>query len=163
MHVLSNWITVLTPLLRFFSELKEQQEKLALPSASNAQAHPQLDDQNLFMDDLTFTSPNSTLGSPGDSSGLGHSPASDLHNTSTHAPARAIPIKQERDSSTSINGAPSSAPQNHFEMRVQEGEFGYVQRRVRKTSVDERRVRVCLASSIVGLSNLYAIATQAKG
>ncbi|CCX33754.1 Similar to Nitrogen regulatory protein areA; acc. no. P17429 [Pyronema omphalodes CBS 100304] len=120
-------------------ELKEQQEKLALPSASNAQAHPQLDDQNMFMDDLTFTSPNSTFGSPGDTSGLGHSPASDLHNTSTHAPARAIPIKQERDNSTSINGAPSSAPQNHFEMRVQEGEFGYVQRRVRKTSVDERR------------------------
>ena len=37
-------------------------------------------------------------------------------------------------------GAPASAPQNHFELRDHEGEFSYVQRRVRKTSVDERRV-----------------------
>lgn len=38
----------------------------------------------------------------------------------------------------SHGAAPSSAPQNHF--NITHGEFGYVQRRVRKTSVDERRV-----------------------
>jgi GATA-binding protein len=97
------------------------------------------------MDDLTFTSPSSIVGSPGDSSGVGHSPANDNNNnipTSRHASASAIPIKKEKDKAImmNINGTPASAPQNHFDMREHEGEFAYVQRRMRKTSVDERRV-----------------------
>jgi GATA-binding protein len=96
------------------------------------------------MEDLTFTSPSSMVGSPGESSGLGHSPASDHHlSTSVHTSASAIPIKKERERPGILggsHGAPASAPQGHFDMREHEGEFGYVQRRVRKTSVDERRV-----------------------
>ncbi|KAI5804914.1 major nitrogen regulator element [Geopyxis carbonaria] len=100
------------------------------------------DTDNMFMDDLTFTSPSSMVGSPGEqsSSGMAHSPSSsDNLPTSAHASAPAIPIKQQRDKAAAMNsqGAPSSAPQNHFD--ISHGEFGYVQRRVRKTSVDERR------------------------
>ena len=100
-------------------------------------------DDGMFMDDLTFTSPPSMVGTPGDSSGLGHSPASDNLPTSAHTSASAIPIKKEKGRMSMMavaHGAPASAPQNHFDMREHEGEFAYVQRRIRKTSVDERRV-----------------------
>lgn len=94
------------------------------------------DVDNLFMDDLTFTSP-----SPGaqSSSGMAQSPGSDNLPTSSHASAPAIAIKQRDKAAMANIGAPSSAPQNHFDLNYG-GEFGYVQRRVRKTSVDERRV-----------------------
>ncbi|TGZ82428.1 hypothetical protein EX30DRAFT_305150 [Ascodesmis nigricans] len=100
------------------------------------------DTESMLMDDLTFTSPSSMVDSPGElfSVGMDQSPGSDnLHNFG-HATASAIPIKQsQRDKSLSSSiGAPSSAPQNHFEVNYG-GEFGYVQRRIRKTSVDERR------------------------
>jgi GATA-binding protein len=96
------------------------------------------------MEDLTFTSPNSMVGSPGE--GLSPAASDNLpSSTSAHASASAIPIKKERERPAVVggggsHGAPASAPQNHFDMREHEGEFAYVQRRVRKTSVDERRV-----------------------
>jgi hypothetical protein len=94
------------------------------------------------MEDLTFTSPNSMVGSPGE--GLSPAASDNLPPpTSAHASASAIPIKKERERPAVVGGslgAPASAPQNHFDMREHEGEFAYVQRRVRKTSVDERRV-----------------------
>jgi len=159
------------PIIAFFSAAKASQRKQAQRSFSDAHTHPPFrintssnsnsssnnnnnnnstsnnytpDSDSMFMDDLTFTSPSSMVGSPGESSGIGHSPASDNHPTSAHASASAIPIKKERSSSLMMgsHGTPASAPQNHFEPREQEGEFGYVQRRVRKTSVDERRVGI---------------------
>lgn len=149
------WISFLTPLLRFFSAAKASQRKQAQRSLSDAHTHSPFrinsnsnnyttDSDSMFMDDLTFTSPSSMVGSPGESSGLGHSPASDNHPTSSHASASAIPIKKERGGSLIMgsHGAPASAPQNHFDLREHEGEFGYVQRRIRKTSVDERRVGI---------------------
>ena len=95
------------------------------------------------MDDITFASPSSIVGSPEDSTVLEKSPSTDNLPTSAHASASAIPIKKEKDRSTtamSASGAPASAPQNHFELAEHEGEFSYVKRCVRKTSVDERRV-----------------------
>jgi len=155
MHALCDfcWISILTPLLRFFSAAKASQRKLARRSLSDAHTHSPFRITNynnyttgsdMFMDDLTFTSPSSMVGSPGESSGIGHSPASDNHPTSSHASASAIPIKKERGNSLIMDshGAPASAPQNHLDPREHEGEFGYVQRRIRKTSVDERRVGI---------------------
>lgn len=116
-----------------------------MPTAAGQGSNYAADSDNMFIDDLTFTNPSSMVGSPGgqSSNGIAHSPASDNHQpTSAHASAPAIPIKQQRDRAAMMNSshgaAPSSAPQNHFNLN--HGEFGYVQRRVRKTSVDERRV-----------------------
>lgn len=97
----------------------------------------------MFMEDLAFTSPSSMVGSPGglSSCGIAHSPSSDNLPTSSHATATAIPIKGSREKELMLNAhlPPSSAPQRHFD--TNRGEFDYVQRRIRKTSVDERRVR----------------------
>ncbi|KAL7269762.1 Sodium- and chloride-dependent GABA transporter 1 [Rhizina undulata] len=99
------------------------------------------DPDPMFMDDITFTSPSSMVGSPGagSSCGVAHSPSSDNLLTSSHATAAAIPIKQGREKEVSEEShlPPASAPQHHFD--TNHSEFGYVQRRVRKTSVDERR------------------------
>lgn len=97
----------------------------------------------MFMDDLTFTSPSSMVGSPSglSSCGIAHSPSSENLNTSSHATASAIPIKKtsrEKELMLGLHLPPASAPQTQFEGGL--GEFDYVQRRIRKTSVDERRV-----------------------
>ncbi|KAF8540190.1 hypothetical protein BDD12DRAFT_880848 [Trichophaea hybrida] len=145
------WRMMALTLRRERAAKASQQRKLAQRSLSDAQAHPPLnnnyttENESTLMDDLTFTSPSSIVGSPGDSSGVGgQSPVSDnnIPPTSTHVSASAIPIKKEKDSKAvmmNANGAPASAPQNNFDIRDHEGEFAYVQRRVRKTSVDERR------------------------
>lgn len=98
----------------------------------------------MFMDDLTFTSPSSMVGSPSglSSCGIAHSPSSENLNTSLHATASAIPIKKtsrEKELMLGSHLPPASAPQPQFEGGPG-GEFDYVQRRIRKTSVDERRV-----------------------
>jgi len=74
--------------------------------------------------------------------GLGFSPSPELSKKeiaerSSHTVASAIPIKMRKDSSQFA--IPQSVPVTHPNLRNQE-EFNYVQRRVRKTSIDERPV-----------------------
>ena len=91
----------------------------------------QMDTDTMFVDDMSFSS--SMVGSPsGLSSGISHSPNSEHPPTSTHATACAIPIRAAREHSMLINPLLSApVPQDpHY------GEFNYVQRRVRKTSMD---------------------------
>jgi len=74
--------------------------------------------------------------------GLGMSPSPELSKKemaekSSHAVATAIPIKTRKESSQFA--IPQSVPVAHQNLRNYE-EFNYVQRHVRKTSIDERRV-----------------------
>jgi len=96
------------------------------------------------LDDLIFPS---SVGSP---SGIPPSPPSDHGPTSTNAVAAAIPIKQHnRQSHAQLHQVypPSSVPipPPH---RLKNGEFNYVRRHVRKTSIDDRRVRFKSLSSL---------------
>lgn len=109
----------------------------------------------MFMDDLTFTSPSSMVGSPSglSSCGIAHSPSSENLNTSSHATASAIPIKKtsrEKELMLGSHLPPASAPQPQFE-----GGFDYVQRRIRKTSVDERRVGFLSGKYLHVISNIF--------
>lgn len=80
----------------------------------------------------------SSIGSP---SGIPASPSADRTSTSGNAVASAIPIKGRKDQATASHGhlVPASLPHPPQDQR-KNGEFSYVQRRVRKTSVDERKV-----------------------
>jgi GATA-binding protein len=74
--------------------------------------------------------------------GLGMSPSPELakkdtHEKSSNAVASAIPIKMRKESAQFA--IPQSVPVPHHNPRTNE-EFNYVQRHVRKTSIDERRV-----------------------
>ncbi|KAF8472636.1 hypothetical protein BDZ91DRAFT_715475 [Kalaharituber pfeilii] len=89
------------------------------------------DTDSMFIDDMSFSS--SMVGSPsGLSSGISHSPNSEHPPTSSHATASAIPIKASREHDIVINPL-MSAP---IKQDPHYGEFNYVQRRVRKTSMD---------------------------
>lgn len=80
----------------------------------------------------------SSIGSP---AGIPASPPVDKASTSANAVASAIPIKARKDQQPPSHGhlVPASLPQPPQDLR-RNGEFSYVQRRVRKTSVDERKV-----------------------
>ncbi|OXV06795.1 hypothetical protein Egran_05438, partial [Elaphomyces granulatus] len=81
----------------------------------------------------------SSIGSP---AGIPTSPA-DRASTSVNAVATAIPIKTRKEQHTSSHGnlvVPASLPYPSQDQRRND-EFGYVPRRVRKTSVDERKTR----------------------
>ena len=70
-------------------------------------------------------------------------PASDKTSTSSNAQATAIPIKaqmEQQQNEGAVTLPPSSVPSRFTHESNKKGEFNYVQRRVRKTSVDERRV-----------------------
>ncbi|KAI9804956.1 MAG: hypothetical protein M1833_006259 [Piccolia ochrophora] len=89
------------------------------------------------LDEFIFPS---SVGSP---SGISPSPpATDQATTSTHAVATAIPIKPKREPRgqpfPSLPPASAPIPPPNGPKR---GEFDYVQRYVRKTSIDERRPR----------------------
>jgi GATA-binding protein len=58
---------------------------------------------------------------------------------SSNAVASAIPIKTRKESTP--NFVPQSVPVPQHSLRNQD-EFGYVQRHIRKPSIDERRVRI---------------------
>jgi GATA-binding protein, other eukaryote len=58
---------------------------------------------------------------------------------SSNAVASAIPIKTRKESPP--NFVPQSVPVPQHSLRNQD-EFSYVQRHIRKTSIDERRVRI---------------------
>lgn len=77
-------------------------------------------------------------------------PPSDGNSLSESAMASAIPIKMRKEAQMSTPPPfppPSSVP-NPPHNDDRKTEFGYVQRRVRKTSVDERRVRDSVGSRL---------------
>ena len=74
--------------------------------------------------------------------GVGVSPPPDasrneMPEKQSHAVASAIPIKMRKESA--LSSIPQSVPVSHHNPRNNE-EFNYVQRNIRKTSIDERRV-----------------------
>jgi GATA-binding protein len=87
------------------------------------------------LDDFIFSDNISTP------AGLGMSPSPELSKKdvekTSNAVASAIPIKMRKESSQFT--VPQSVPVPHHNPRSNE-EFNYVQRHVRKTSIDERRV-----------------------
>lgn len=88
----------------------------------------------MCMDDLIV--PNS-VSSP---AGLSRSPSVDRTQSSRTVTASAIPIRKARElQDAEFPLLRASAPLGQFKPNVREGEFDYVPRRVRKTSVDERR------------------------
>lgn len=91
---------------------------------------PQSDPMNI--DDFVFPSSGTS------STDLSPSPSADLTAPSAHAVASAIPIKTKKEVQDPghANFPPSAPPQE----RMRNHEFDYVQRRVRKTSIDETRV-----------------------
>ncbi|KAI9817584.1 MAG: hypothetical protein M1827_001196 [Pycnora praestabilis] len=119
---------------------RESKQAISAPSGiaqlrrSVDQNVSQADPMNL--DDFIFPS---SIGSP---AGLSPSSPSEPLSASSSAVALAIPIKTRKDShiQSQANLPPASAPIPP-QGRQRNGEFGYVQRHVRKTSIDERRPR----------------------
>ncbi|KZF20877.1 hypothetical protein L228DRAFT_240606 [Xylona heveae TC161] len=117
------------------SGIAQQLRKSADQTAE--QAANELDTMNI--DDFILPS---SVGSP---AGLTPSPPPELASSS-NAIASAIPIKarkesQEQQAAAAAQLPPASAPVPPHHFHKNEGEFGYVQRSVRKTSIDERRPR----------------------
>ncbi|EKG17886.1 Zinc finger GATA-type protein [Macrophomina phaseolina MS6] len=78
----------------------------------------------------------SSVASP---AGMPHSPSADDQPSSTNATAPAIPIrKQSQLNDQTLHISRASAPSVPPAV-IRDNEFGYVQRHVRKTSIDERR------------------------
>ena len=87
------------------------------------------DPDAMNIDDFIFPA---SIASPTDTSPSSPSPPLSIN-------ASAIPIKTKKDEQHHIHpDFPPSAPTRD---RVRDGEFAYVQRRVRKTSIDETKVR----------------------
>ncbi|KAI9647755.1 Sodium- and chloride-dependent GABA transporter 1 [Ciborinia camelliae] len=90
------------------------------------------------LDDFIFSDSISTP------SGITPSPSPELtkreFDRSSNTVASAIPIKMRKESTQPQFSAPQSVPVPHHAPRSNE-EFNYVQRHVRKTSIDERRAR----------------------
>lgn len=94
----------------------------------------QQQDTSMNIDDFIFADSISTP------AGLGTSPSPELmmkDEKTSNAVASAIPIKMRKESAQFA--VPQSVPAPHHNPRGNE-EFNYVQRHVRKTSIDERRV-----------------------
>lgn len=71
----------------------------------------------------------------------------------THSVASAIPIQRQQELKEQLlPPSRASAPSIPPFKDAQRPEFGYVQRHVRKTSIDERRVCLCPSSTILSLS-----------
>ena len=120
-----------------------------LRKSADQTSAPHADSMNL--DDFIFPS---NIASP---AGLSPSPAHDALPSAANAPvsasASAIPIKKQRglrDQELHISRA--SAPSVPPAQNRSKNEFSYVQRHVRKTSIDERRVSIrasCLLSPVL--------------
>jgi len=109
-----------------------------LATERNTSTNHTSDSDAMFLDDMSFSS--SMVGSPsGLSSAISHSPNSEHLPTSSHAVASAIPIKTSREHEIVMNPL-HSAP---ITQDPYYGEFNYVQRRVRKSSMDLEARRVC--------------------
>jgi GATA-binding protein, other eukaryote len=125
--------------------LSKQKNTLATPTAPSGIAQlRKSSDQTITadnsdamnIDDFIFSDNISTP------AGLGMSPSPELAKKETmekssNAVASAIPIKMRKESAQFA--IPQSVPVPHHNPRNNE-EFNYVQRHVRKTSIDERRV-----------------------
>jgi GATA-binding protein len=89
------------------------------------------------LDDFIFSDNISTP------AGLGMSPSPELSKKesekSSNAVVSAIPIKMRKEAPQFAVPVPQSVPVPHHNPRSNQ-EFDYVQRHVRKTSIDERRV-----------------------
>lgn len=103
------------------------------------------------LDDYIFPS---SVGSP---AGITPPSPEDGASTSANAVATAIPIKAKKGShvqeASVLPPASAPIPPQH---RHRNNEFDYVQRRVRKTSIDESRVSVRTFGRIEPLSHLCA-------
>ena len=103
-----------------------------MATANNLTIDNNQDAMNL--DDFIFSDNISTP------AGLGNSPSPDLRrdaDKSINGVASAIPIKMRKEPAQFV--VPQSVPVSQHHQRTNE-EFNYVQRHVRKTSIDERRV-----------------------
>lgn len=105
---------------------------------SSAQANKQ-NDEHMNLDDFIVPS---SIGTPAGVSPAPSSTAAEAELSSTATTLSAIPVKQQQrlqgeELSLARASAPSVSP---LEQRPTNKEFDYVQRHVRKTSVDERRV-----------------------
>ncbi|KAG9238918.1 hypothetical protein BJ875DRAFT_530278 [Amylocarpus encephaloides] len=112
------------------AQLRKSSDQRTLSNADSQDA--------MNLDDFIFSDSISTP------AGMGISPPSpDMSkkdpDKSSNAVASAIPIKMRKESSSQFT-IPQSVPANHHNPRHNE-EFHYVQRHVRKTSIDERRAR----------------------
>lgn len=118
---------------------QQQQQQSTLSAPSGIAQLRKTSDQNIEntdamnLDDFVFSDLISTP--------AGMSPSPELKekepSKSTNAVASAIPIKMRKESSA--NFVPQSVPVPRHNAPNHD-EFGYVQRHVRKTSIDERRV-----------------------
>lgn len=107
---------------------------------ANQENMPQRQSEAMNLDDFIFPS---SVASP---AGLSPSPSAEKM-ASEHATAPAINIKRSDKSGDEVPVSRASAPSEAPALDLT-GEFNYVQRRVRKTSIDERRVRCSLALTI---------------
>ena len=107
---------------------RENEKKLSAPSGiaqlRNSIALAEDSPDNMSLDDFVF----SNMASPSDMS-----PPDSRDNVQSNAAA--IPIKMRKEA------VPAFAPQS-VPVQQHQDEFSYVQRHVRKTSIDERRVRI---------------------
>lgn len=123
-------------------------------SSSQTVTGPSMDNLDpMNLDDYIFSDNISTP------DGLGQSPSQEVNKKDFEKPsssvASAIPIKMRKESTVQF-AIPQSVPVPHHHPRGND-EFNYVQRHVRKTSIDERRVsRLPLAA----LSMIASFATN---
>ncbi|KAH6679119.1 hypothetical protein B0J14DRAFT_614453 [Halenospora varia] len=127
------------------ARLAKQQNNSSTPSgiaqlrksSDHKGATPADNSDAMNLDDFIFSESISTP------AGLGMSPSPELSKKdaekTSNAVASAIPIKMRKESSQFA--VPQSVPVPHHNPRSNQ-EFDYVQRHVRKTSIDERRVTV---------------------
>jgi GATA-binding protein, other eukaryote len=127
------------------AQLRKSSESLPAP-AENSDA--------MNLDDFIFSDNISTP------AGLGMSPSPELSKKesekSSNAVVSAIPIKMRKEAPQFA--VPQSVPVPHHNPRSNQ-EFDYVQRHVRKTSIDERRVSYYFFGLVAFLQAPHAIAT----
>ena len=93
--------------------------------------------------------------------GVSLSPPRTKVEPSQNAFVTPIPIKERKDA-THPTFNPASVPTTHQD-RQRNYDFGYVQKHIRKTSIDERRVIYCVWSSHHGCLLIRGIDAQAAG
>jgi len=110
--------------------------------------------ENMSIDD--FIVPNS-VASPAN---ISRSPSAEITHTEDPVVASAIPIKKQNElrGQTYTFGTSAPGPQAPIQQRA--GEFGYVQRHVRKTSIDERRVCVVYSKATELYQTDFFLASQ---
>ena len=103
------------------------------------------DPDAMNIDDFIFPT---SIASPAGMSSSSSPPSSSMN-------ASAIPIKAKKDSQHQIH--PEFPPSAPTQDRIRDPEFDYVQRRVRKTSIDETKVRPLKSGKSPGGSKLLTM------